>query len=135
MTKLDLKLTKIIIKHEETNHEFTEYGVGRDPMPDTVAQIKQAFSDEGWLKPNTDRHRLVEAMNKAISEQPLDEMLFMTGQMFYDRFMKEIELLTKHLSKIQRDVSKWSGNKAMFAAIVADELNRAARRAAGLKDE
>lgn len=87
--------------------------------PDTLAQIKTAFTDEGYFKIHT--------IVKIETEPP--GMIVMSGQEWYDRFVSELELVTERLPEIAK-----GSRKEQFAMDVAEQLNVAAKRAAGIEE-
>ncbi len=111
---LDDKLREVVERYESTEA--------------TIAQIKQAFADEGYRK----------IFGEPVELDPkdqihdLNDIARMTGQEWFDRFMVEIELLTKHMPKIFADLRKAGLNKEAVYATLGAELDLAAKRASGI---
>ena len=80
----------------------------------TVAQIKQAFIDEGWA----DTNNLTTLANWAAKDRGL-----MTGQEFYDRFEKEYE------HQVKENDSRTGGELSHQRHYIIE----AAKKAAGIK--
>lgn len=70
MTDLDDKLREIL-----------EYYQKQDP--ECIAEIKQVFVDEGWVEPIEMRRNIV---------HPFKIVETMTGQDWYNRFYKELDI-------------------------------------------
>ena len=59
-------------------------------IAETIAQIKQAFADEGWIK----IPQIVEVEGKLETQHnfvDINNMRYMTGQEWYDRFERELQ--------------------------------------------
>lgn len=85
-------------------------GYDRFDVEKAIAQIKQAFADEGWIKPE----------GADLIADVLDDM--MTGQEWYDRFMKE---LPDSIDLVHPDREVFDRRWAITAA----------KKAAGLTDD
>jgi hypothetical protein len=76
---LDEKLREIL----EDWYPGTQY-------EDVVPKIKQAFQDEGWIAPDTDKYKLVKGLQKAALENnDSNTVPVMTGKEWYDKLMSE----------------------------------------------
>lgn len=91
----------------------------------TIAQIKQAFADEGYIQPET--------LKKGIGI--MDAQGYKSGQEWYDRFEKELlKEFTKKPPKNTMVLPGWTKEDAKNLW-VAMGIDAAARKAAGLKDK
>lgn len=79
-------------------------------------QIRQAFIDAGWEHTGKDRY-----------------VGYYTGQEWYERFNKEVEIVTKSLPELVKLNNDAGLNKEALMSLVGSELDRAAKRASGLE--
>lgn len=121
MNSLEEKLREIVDYCAESYYPEHEYGgVHRDRnqeyCKDAVKQIIQAFKDDGWVKPN----RQPGVHGVRIVEVPT---VFMTGQEWYSRFEKELDLPSR-----EEDLSNTT------VLLYHPEVIRAAKRASGVEE-
>lgn len=109
MSDLDSKLREIL---EEVEDEVNNTGgVSTKHRGRLVAQIKQAFAEEGYVKVSKDNQDKIKTATIYSINHGQYEL--MTGQEWYERFEKE---LNNHPIKLQ-----------------GTEIMRAAKKAAGLE--
>lgn len=58
---------------------------------------------------------------------------YYTGQEWYERFNKEVEIVTKSLPELVKLNNDAGLNKEALMSLVGSELDRAAKRASGLE--
>lgn len=86
-------------------------------------RIKQAFKDSGWVEPITDEERETMIASYAAAEYVKSET--MNGQEWFDRFIKE-------LPPVGSDAVTVCGDKPKNWVVSWDDVERAAKKAAGL---
>lgn len=89
MSDLDSKLREIRIKQYDSGYLLSH----RELEPEEIAQIKQAFADEGYLQIQTE----------------LGMDTFFTGKQWYDRFIKELPLIPGWQGTIEKAAKKAAG--------------------------
>lgn len=123
MSDLDEKLRKVISHIAPADNQQH-----RDRTSDAIAQIKQAFADEGY------GHNLY--INKVGKWQPMSGM--MTGQEWYDRYQKELEQIQQDtLNDEIKELKKQWPKEPIYRLAVrlsVGKMEEAVRRAAGVDD-
>jgi len=107
MSDLDQKLREIGL-YDVSDSRYTELG----EHPETIARIKQAFADEGYVI--IPRFKRVHMETLTVKSVDGEEVNFMTGQEWHDRFEKELEKISSlgDISPSNLDYIKQAAKKA-----------------------
>lgn len=86
MSNLDDKLREILTGCVNRAYDDMDSKSWHDPYSEPIAQIKQAFTDEGYKQYTI--HTKITTLNGVVTTQ--HGQAIMTGQEWYDRFKKEL---------------------------------------------
>lgn len=132
---IDDKLKEILV-NITTDHDTDTLDEVTD---DYISQIKKCFIGEGWRHiRGVKEGRLFTRTAFDTDEYDVNKgnpinkfnLPMMTGQEWYTRFEKEIDIVTKYLPDMYK---MYSHNMGVLYGVIGSELDRAARRATGIE--
>lgn len=112
---IDKKLKELLSDDGQLVHCCGQ--AGTSDIEKGIAQIKQVFLDEGWEQPRPLTDNEVRAINDYTKANHM-----MTGQEWYDRFKKEVEV----------DFDFTGVGKRELADTIVNHISEAAKKASGL---
>lgn len=94
MTTLETKLGELHLKRIIKVNPYDKLDSAYCLSPEDVAQIIQAFKDAGYVQPYHTDAEVARAKNKLAAAN------YMTGQIWYDRFVKEWDSICTTIGSI-----------------------------------